>query len=256
MPAQRRQEEIIRLARQRGRVSVVALARDFGVTVQTIRRDLAELAANGQLERVHGGAVLPSGVSNTRHAARDGLNAHAKSAIAAACAASIPDGASVFLNIGTTTEAVARALLGHRELMVVTNNLNIANILSQNAGCDLVVAGGHLRRADGALVGALTASMVAQFKLDYAVIGCSALDLSGDVLDFDLQEVAVSRAILDHARTSFLVADQSKFTRNAPVRIASLTQVDTFFTDAPLPKDLRQRLAGWNTQVVTAGLGR
>jgi DeoR family glycerol-3-phosphate regulon repressor len=254
MTQEQRFTDILATARQRGRVSVDGLAGQFGVTVQTIRRDLAVLTQAGQLDRVHGGAVVPSGVSNTHHTARRNLNARGKQAIAAACAAAIPNGASVFLNIGTTTEAVARALVDHRELMVVTNNLNVANILSENAGCDLVVAGGHLRRSDGALVGALTAEMVAQFKLDYAVIGCSALDVAGDMLDYDLAEVTVSRAILAQARMSYLVADHSKLSRSAPVRIASMGDIDTVFTDAPMPASLVARCASWGTVVTVAGL--
>ncbi|WP_372885685.1 DeoR/GlpR family DNA-binding transcription regulator, partial [Shimia sp.] len=115
-----RHPDILEIARQTGRVTVEGLAAHFDVTVQTIRRDLKDLANAGKLERVHGGAVLPSGVANIVYEERRRLNETAKKRIAQACAGTIPDGASVFLNIGTTTEAVARALLGHRRLMVVT----------------------------------------------------------------------------------------------------------------------------------------
>lgn len=137
-----RQPEILEIARAEGKVVVEDLAERFGVTVQTIRRDLTELADAGRLERVHGGAVLPSGVSNIGYEDRRGLNEEAKRAIARACAREIPDGASIFLNIGTSTEAVARELLSHRDLMAVTNNMNVANILVANPHCEIVVAGG------------------------------------------------------------------------------------------------------------------
>ena len=132
------------------------LAERFGVTLQTIRRDLSELADAGKLDRVHGGAVLRAGVANIGYAERRLMNADAKAAIGRACAATIPDNSSLFLNIGTTTEAVARALLHHRNLTVVTNNMNVANILAESEGCDVIVAGGVLRRSDGGLVGDLT----------------------------------------------------------------------------------------------------
>ena len=240
-----RQPEILEIARVEGKVVVDDLADRFGVTVQTIRRDLTELADAGRLERVHGGAVLPSGVSNIGYEDRRGLHEEAKRAIARACAREIPDGASIFLNIGTSTEAVARELLSHRDLMAVTNNMNVANILVANPQCEIVVAGGVLRRSDGGLVGNLTTKTIQQFKFDYAVIGCSALDLDGDLLDFDFQEVHVSQTIIRQARQTFLVADCSKFQRSAPARIASLRDIDIFFTDQPLAPEIAARFAGW-----------
>lgn len=247
-----RQPEILEIARSSGKVTVDALAQRFGVTLQTIRRDLTELAGAGKLERVHGGAVLPSGTTNIAYDERRALNPDAKTAIAHACAARIPNACSIFLNIGTSTEAVARALLDHDNLMVVTNNMHVANILAANPSCEVVVTGGHLRRADGGLIGALATDTIAKFKFDLAVIGCSALDRDGDLLDFDIQEVSVSQAILRQARRTFLVADRSKFTRSAPARIASLSGIDTFLTDAPLPGDLLNACVQWGTEVVVA----
>lgn len=245
-----RQPEILEIARAEGKVVVEDLAERFGVTVQTIRRDLTELAEAGKLERVHGGAVLPSGVSNIGYEDRRGLNEDAKAAIARVCAREIPDGASVFLNIGTSTEAVARELLHHRDLMAVTNNMNVANILVGNPDCEIVVVGGVLRRSDGGLIGNLTTAAIEQFKVDFAVIGCSALDQEGDLLDFDIQEVHVSRTIIRQARQTFLVADNSKFQRSAPARIASLAEIDAFFTDRQMPPDLMARCKSWNTRVM------
>ncbi|NVO54960.1 DeoR/GlpR transcriptional regulator [Rhodobacteraceae bacterium B1Z28] len=242
-----RQSDILDIAKQTGRVAVEELAEQFGVTVQTIRRDLSELSDLGKLDRVHGGAVLRSGVSNIGYEDRRSLNEEAKSQIAQNCAADIPDGASIFMNIGTSTEAVARQLLDHKNLMVVTNNMNVANILVANPDCEIVVAGGVLRRSDGGLIGNLTTSTIKQFKFDYSVIGCSAMDADGDLLDFDFQEVHVSQAIIAQARRTFLVADHSKFQRSAPARIASLRDVDTFYTDAPLPEKLTPKCAEWQT---------
>lgn len=252
MSAVLRKSEILRIAREDGMVTVERLAELFDVTVQTIRRDLAELAEAGKLERVHGGAVAPSGVANIGYLERRALNPEAKARIAEACAREIPEKASVFLNIGTTTEAVARALLRHRALLAVTNNINIANILAENEECEVVVAGGRLRRADGGLVGDLTTEAIARFKPDIAVIGCSALDPEGDILDYDIAEVGASRAILRQARRVFLVADRSKFERTAPARIGALGDVDTLFTDAPLEPELAARCARWGTRVVVA----
>lgn len=247
-----RQTEILDIARAEGRVLVDDLAQRFDVTFQTIRRDLGELAEAGLLDRVHGGAVARPGVANIGYEQRRRMNEGAKAAIARACAAAIPDNSSLILNLGTTTEAVARELVHHRNITVVTNNMNVANILLANPSCEIMVAGGALRRSDGGLVGELTTRFFEQFKVDFAVIGTSALDLEGDLLDFDLAEVRVSRAILDQARQAFLVADRSKLGRSAPARIASMAEIDTVFTDAPLPAVLAQASEGWKTQIVVS----
>jgi len=247
-----RHPEILRLARSDGKVTVEGLAAQFGVTLQTIRRDLSDLAQAGQLARVHGGAVLPSGTVNIAYEERRALQADAKTAIARACAAEIPGDVCLFLNIGTTTEAVARELLHHRGLLVVTNNLNVARILSANPACEVIVTGGSLRPADGGLVGPVAVAGLGRFRFDLAVIGCSALSPAGDLLDYDLSEVEVSRAALDGAGRSILVADLSKLERAAPARIAPLSRLGTWVTEAPPPPHLAAECAGWGTEVIVA----
>lgn len=245
-----RHPDILEIAQTKGKVSVDDLAERFGVSVQTIRRDLSELAELGKLERVHGGAILPSGTTNIAYSQRRILNADAKAQIAKACAAAIPEDCTLFMNIGTSTEAVAENLLNHKNLMVVTNNINVANILAANENCEVIVTGGTLRRSDGGLIGTLASRTIEQFKFDFAVIGCSALDTDGDLLDFDIQEVGVSQAIIRHARRTFLVADHSKFSRTAPARIASIRELDTIFTDHPVDKSLAQLCAENETNLV------
>ncbi|QUJ76734.1 DeoR/GlpR transcriptional regulator [Sulfitobacter albidus] len=245
-----RKPEIIDIARREGKVTVERLVSYFGVTPQTIRRDLTELADAGQLERVHGGAVLPSNTVNIAYNERRDLNQAAKVDIARACAAEIPNDSSVFLNIGTTTEAVARELIRHEGLLVVTNNLNIATILSGHDAISVVVTGGNLRHTDGGLVGDLAAHTIRQFRFDYAVIGCSALHAGGDILDFDIQEVSVSQTIIAQSDHVFLAADASKFDRKAPARIASLAEVDVFYTDKPPPPACATVCAAADTAVI------
>lgn len=245
-----RQNEILEIARSDGRVVVETLAKHFKVSLQTIRRDLSELSDAGHLDRVHGGAVIRKGVVNFDYEERRRMGADAKASIGRACAMEIPDNSSIILNLGTTTEAVARELCHHSNITVVTNNSNVANTLLANESCEIMVAGGILRRSDGGLVGDLTADFMSQFKVDFAVIGVSALDEEGDLLDYDLAEVRVSRTIIRQARKVFLVADSSKLTRSAPVRLASLEEIDTIFTDAPLSDALTKRCAEWGTKVV------
>ena len=226
-----RHRQILELARQQHGVSVDALASHFGVSVQTIRKDLNQLCEQRQLTRVHGGAVLPSGVENLEYEARRRIAAEAKEAIGKAAASLIPNDASLFINIGTTTEAVSQALLDHAGLMVVTNNINVANRMRVYPRFEVVIAGGVVRPSDGGVVGEAAAGFFSQFKVDYAVIGASALDEEGALLDFDYREVKVAQAIIANARHVILVADQGKFSRSAPVRIARIDQIGSFVTD-------------------------
>lgn len=226
-----RQAEILDLAKSNGRVLVEELAARFAVTPQTIRKDLNDLCDAKVLTRIHGGATFPSGTENVKYEARRQIAAQEKQAIGLSAAAMIPNNSSLFINIGTTTEAVGEALLDHHELMVITNNINVANRLRVLATIEVVIAGGVVRGSDGGIVGEAAVDFIRQFKVDYAVIGASAIDADGALLDFDFREVKVAQAIIANARHVVLVADSTKFERTAPVRIGHLSQVHTFITD-------------------------
>jgi DeoR family glycerol-3-phosphate regulon repressor len=243
------------LARELGRVAVDELALRFEVSPQTIRKDLNELCERRLLARQHGGAMLASGIENLGYAARRAMAQAEKRRIAARCAAFIPDGSSLFINIGTTTEEVARALTGHRNLLVVTNNIHVVSILLPSPGIEVVIAGGPVRRGDGGVVGESTVDLVKEFNLDYAVIGCSALDEDGAMLDFDYREVRVARAILGNARQAILVADAGKFERTAPVRIGDVGQLEAVVTDRRPPERFLRACEAGGTRVEIAGEG-
>jgi DeoR family glycerol-3-phosphate regulon repressor len=248
-----RQGEIVALLRKSGRVAVEELASHFNVTLQTIRRDLNELSEANRLVRVHGGAIIASGVENLAYEARQLVAQPQKRLIGEAAAKLIPDSASLFINIGTTTEEVAKALLGHTGLLVITNNLHVANELHQNKSIEVFVTGGTIRQTDGGIVGAVTVSQIEQFRVDIAVIGTSAIDSSGTLLDFDIREVEISRAIIEHARKIVLVADSSKFSRAAPVRIAKLSEIDIFITDRLPSRAAVDMCAACDVEVIETG---
>ncbi|MCH9672576.1 MAG: DeoR/GlpR family DNA-binding transcription regulator [Gammaproteobacteria bacterium] len=234
----------MQLARSQGRVDVDGLALRFGVTPQTIRKDLNELCEAEMLHRVHGGAVYPSSTANYAYTSRRELAAEAKSKIAQLAASFVPNDSSLILNIGTTTEHVAAALAEHNGLLVVTNNLNVALILADARGIEVVIAGGMVRKSDLGIVEAAAIDMIEQFKVDIAVIGTSAIDEDGCLLDFDYREVRVAQAIMKQARKCILVADNMKFERRAPVQIGHLSDIDIFVTDlmpAPEIVDLCKR---------------
>jgi DeoR family glycerol-3-phosphate regulon repressor len=116
-------------------------------------------------------------------------------------------------------------------LLVITNNLHVATDLYRKEGINVLVLGGSVRQSDGGIVGAQAVDMIGQFRADVAVIGTSAIDIDGTLLDYDIFEVRASRAIIEHARKVILVADSSKFARSAPVRVAHLSEIDMFVTD-------------------------
>jgi DeoR family glycerol-3-phosphate regulon repressor len=220
-----------------GSVTVEQLADTLGVTLQTVRRDVQKLADEGLIARFHGGVRVPSStIENIAHQQRERLNADGKTRIARAVAAAVPNNCSLILNIGTTTEAVARALLSHSGLRVITNNLNVATILSANPHCEVIVVGGVVRGRDRGIVGEAAVDFIRQFKVDIAVIGISAIEADGSLRDFDFREVKVSQTILSHAREVWLAADISKFNRPAMVEVGRLSQIDRLFTDAQPPE--------------------
>ncbi|MBM7060463.1 DeoR family transcriptional regulator [Pseudomonas sp. UL073] len=244
-----RQQRILDLARERGYVSIDELAQAFAVTPQTIRRDINLLAERSLLRRTHGGAASEaSSIHNTAYAMRAGQMRDEKQRIAEAVAAQIPDHASLFISIGTTTEAIARALLNHRGLKVITNNLHVAAQLSAKADFEVLIAGGTVRD-DGGVVGQAAVDFIQQFKVDFALIGISGIDEDGSLLDFDYQEVRVSQAIIHNARQVLLAADSSKFGRNAVVRLGAVELIHQLFTDSAPPSALARRLAEQKIQL-------
>ncbi len=248
-----RQSEIIAIARAQGRVSVDELAARFEVSPQTIRKDLNELCDRKLMTRVHGGAVIASGVENVAYEARRFIAQAEKRAIGEAAARLIPDNASLFITIGTTTEEVARALLQHQGLLVITNNLNVATLMFRQPQIEVILAGGPVRRTDGAVIGSATVDFIRQFKVDYAVIGASAIDEDGSLLDFDIREVRVARAIIDNARQVMLVADRLKIGRAAPIRIGHMSEVDIVVTDDLASPALRDVCQSQSVRVVEVG---
>ena len=250
-----RQHQILTIARQAGTVQVDELAGRFDVTPQTIRKDLNELCDSRLLARTHGGAMLSSGVENVAYESRRQLAAVEKQVIGQRTATLIPNNCSLFINIGTTTEEVARALVHHEGLLVITNNIHVATILMPCPKIDVIIAGGVVRRSDGGIVGEQAVDLIGQFKVDHAVIGTSAIDDDGAMLDFDYREVRVAQAILNNARNIILVADAMKFTRSAPVRIGHLSQVDVFVTDRPPPEPIIElcQHSGVELEITDAG---
>jgi DeoR family glycerol-3-phosphate regulon repressor len=248
-----RQTELIEAVRAQGPLSIEALAERFGVTLQTVRRDVRLLAEAGVLVRFHGGVRLPgSTTENIAYLQRQALASQAKAGIASAIARRIPNGCSLIMNIGTTIEAVAHELRHHQGLRVITNNLHIAALLSSNRDCEVIVAGGLVRGSDQGIVGEATVDFIRQFKVDIGLIGISGIETDGTLRDYDFREVKVSRTIIEQSREVWLAADHSKFNRPAMVELGPLRDIDILFTDAPPPPAFAELLGRDGVECVVA----
>lgn len=249
MKQTQRHDAIIELVRQQGYVSTEELVEHFAVSPQTIRRDLNDLADQNKIHRHHGGAALPSSSVNAAYNDRKVMWSEEKARIAQRVASQIPDGATLFIDIGTTPEAVAHALMNHKGLRVVTNNLNVATLLTAKEDFRLILAGGEVRTRDGGIIGEATLDFISQFRLDYGILGISGIDMDGSLLEFDYHEVRTKRAIIENSRHVMLVVDHTKFGRNAMVNMGSISMVDAVYTDVLPPAGVLKVITDNNLQL-------
>mgnify|MGYP000898197805 CR=1 FL=1 len=255
MQLSERQQAILEQVQARGFATIEVLAEAFGVSAQTIRRDIIRLDRARLLQRFHGGAgLLREAPVRLGYVQKTALAGDAKQTIARLAADLAPEGAVVYLDVGTTSEAVARRLAKRSGLFVVTNSVRIAGLFAGRSDLQVVVTGGSLRGADGSLVGAEANAAVRQFRFDLAFVGCSGLDAEAGVTDFDPDKVAVKRSAIESAAAAVLLADASKVGRAAVVRIAPLTAFGRLVTDRPLPDPLRQACTAAGCTVVAPAL--
>lgn len=237
-----RRAEIVSLVRQHGYATIDHLATRFQVSAQTIRRDIRTLASQHLVARYHGGAGLPSTDDRLAYPVRKVSFAAEKRAIAQIVARRVPEGASLFIDIGTTMEAVAEALTEHQRLRVITNHMTVASILSERSNFEIIVPGGILRNRDRAITGEAASEFVGRFKVGYGIFGIGAIDSDGELLDYDYRDVELSKAAMAISRRRFVALDHSKFNGDAMVRVAHLRDIDAVFTNAPPPSDIAELL--------------
>ncbi len=228
-----RQREIVRLVQDQGYASIEALARLFEVSAQSVRRDIIRLDELQLIQRFHGGAGLRENKVRLGYAQKKAVAAEGKEAIGRLVADIIPDGASLFLDVGTTVEAAAGHLRDREGLTVITPSLRTATIMSGRSGLTTIATGGTVHGADGSMVGEAAIASINRFKVDYAILACSGFDDDGTVMDFDLRKIEVKQAMLANCRQAILVTDAGKFERTALVRLAPLSAFAMIVTDHP-----------------------
>jgi len=251
-----RQERIVELVRRRGFASIEAMSTHFDVSQQTIRRDIMRLCEHDRLMRYHGGAGLPAGSDKLAYSNRKIRNAAGKREIARLIAREIPNGAALFIDIGTTMEAVAEALLDHEGLRVVTNHIDVVSILSQRNDFEINLAGGTVRNRDRAVTGAATIEFLERFRVGYGIFGIGTIDDDGAMLDYDYRDVQVSLKAMEISRRRLIAADGSKFNGGAMVKLGHVSEVDALFTDVPPPEGVARTLKANGVRLVVAARGK
>ena len=226
-----RQASILRLLEQNFYVGIEEIAERFSVTTQTARRDILALEEAGKVRRLHGGAVLSTPLDTGVYRQRRVDNAARKEQIGKLVADLVPDGSTLFIDSGTTCEAIAHAILSRSHLRVVTYSLRVATILSESSNFTLAVPGGFVRPVHGGIFQEDTAGFIRRFKFDCAIISVSGIDGDGDICDDDQAEAAIANAAMAQAQRKILAVDSSKFGKSAMVRLGSVTKMDTLVTD-------------------------
>ncbi|KKB76972.1 DeoR faimly transcriptional regulator [Devosia soli] len=249
-----RQRDILSLIETEGAQYIEQLSARYDVTTQTIRRDINALCDLGYAKRFHGGVEKPVAARNISVNARAALNRGAKQRIASVIAAAIPPGSTVFMGIGSTVQFVAAALVQHVDLRVVTNNIHVALTLSEAPQVEVHMTGGLLRHNDRDVVGPDALNFFEKFYASHAIIGAGALHPEHGILDFSYSEAQLTSKLLTNARLRFLAADVSKWSRDASVRVAALSEVTHFFTDdLPEQKSARAALLESGVEVTLCG---
>ncbi|RKE79454.1 DeoR/GlpR family DNA-binding transcription regulator [Rhizobium sp. AG855] len=243
MTPSKRHRDILRLVEREGTITIADLAAALGVSLETVRRDLKPLDRDGALIKMHGAVSLPSIIGEAPFEKRIRENAEAKRAIAAKAASTIRDGDSIMLDTGTTTSFLARELLKHRRLTVVTNSSDIARTLATVNDNKVYMAGGELRSDNGAAFGSTAIDFVSRFSVTHAVISAGAVNAQG-IMDYDLEEAEFARMVLSRGRHAMVVTDVSKFGREGLVRVCGFDAITDFVTDRAPPEDVAKALDG------------
>ncbi|MFD8567645.1 DeoR/GlpR family DNA-binding transcription regulator [Streptomyces sp. NPDC057694] len=253
MYAPERQQEILRLARDGGRVDVLSLAEEFQVTAETIRRDLKALDRAGLVRRVHGGAI-PAGRLDFEPdlAERESTAADEKDRIARAALAELPAEGSVVLDAGSTVARLAAALPPESALTVVTHSLPIAARLADHPGIQLHLVGGRVRNRTRAAVDAWALRAYGEIRADVVLLAANGFSAAAGLTTPDLAEAAVKRAAVAAARRVVLLADSGKHGQEHFARFGDLADVDLLITDTGLGDEDAAAIEAGGTEVIRA----
>ena len=239
----KRHGELLRLLEKEGTLEVSDLAQRFDVSLETIRRDLKPLTDAGRVIKLHGAVALPGPAAEEPFQKRMRENAEAKRAIGRAFSRTVRDGDTLMLDTGTTTSFVARELVRHRQLTIVTNSTDIARTLAPLNGNRVFLAGGEIRGDSGATLGPAAVAYLGQFTVKHAVISAGAVSADAGITDYDMAEADIARAILASGERRVVVADSSKFQKRGLVQVCLLSGISELVTETAPPLPLATAIA-------------
>lgn len=248
---QERLDLILDKLQQTGYVSVSELSEDLGVSAVTVRTDLDSLEADGQLQRTHGGAVpLHSNEEMLSFSARQRERSDAKEAIGIAAAALVEDGEAIILDASTTSWHMARHLLNHRDLTVLTNGLHVAIELLRGPGVNVIVPGGAVWREAGAVVGPLAGPAPEGINIAKVFYSGRGFDLDTGLSDPNRDEVLLKQTLLRPGRDLTVMVDASKFGKVAFATITGLDRIHRVITDSEAPAEMLDALRERGIEVI------
>lgn len=253
VPAGRR-ELIAAFVAGSGPVSVRTLAGKFGVSNDTIRRDLDQLGAEGRLVRTHGGAMSSAAAAGNGPSFFDTAFTPAKGEVGLLAARLVSDGAVLMINAGATAVAVARQLGGRRELTIVTNNLLIPPAIPVEACRFMYVLGGQVRLSGQSTVGSVSQQLAGSgldIRADLALISVGGVTVERGYSVADLPEAGMMHEMMARAAKVAVLADSSKFGRQLFANVAGLGEADYFITDVTPPAELREALVARGVEILT-----
>ena len=243
MIVQERQQAIANYLTQKGFTTVAELCEKFSVSEMTIRRDLDELQNQGLLKRTYGGATATeSGFFEVSLRAKMTQYVEEKARIGSAAAELVEDDQTVILSGGTTTYQVAKNLVNHKRITMVTNAINIASDLLVCSQLNVLVAGGILSKSSACLIGPQTNAFLKDVRGDILFLGVEGIHVDGGLMVPDVIEADTNRALVKAARKIVVVADHSKLGRNALFTIAPIDEVDLIITDRDAPQEFVEQI--------------
>lgn len=244
-----RQDKLLQLVIEKGYCTVEELADVLEVSTQTIRRDIKKLSEDKLLVRHHGAASAISSTVNLDYEIRKTSETAEKNAIGKRIAQMIPDNSTIFLTIGTTAEVIASHLLNKNALQIMTNSLRVANILHSNKNFDVLIPSGKIRASNGGISGADALAFTRNFRFDYLITSAGSIDGDGTLLEYDLNESAITQSVMKSSRNIFIALDSTKFVPQGSIELCNVKEATVFFSDEEPPEDVRSALDENNIRV-------
>lgn len=246
-----RQEQIIALLESQRTVRIGELSKILNVTRETVRRDLYEMEKQGLLKKVHGGAMLNKTVDEPHLSQRQVSNIHEKERIAWKAAEFVEDGDALFIDLGSTTQLLAKALRGKMNITVITNALPVAIEMSEHPHAKVILCGGELRSGELSLSGPIALKSLEDFYIDKAFIGVGGVSPESGFTDYHVGDAEVRRLMIRKAKETFALADYSKFHLTAFMKVCNLNEIDAIITDSTITEKEIEHYREHGMQIIT-----